>query len=202
MSERSIEERTRDALDRQDIRDVLVRWNRALDRGDVSMMASTYCADAYDDHGKQQYRSADEAAADYITRHVSLARRTMHTTVQEYIELDADVALCESYAITYLVTDRVPSLEAPTRLAEGIDELLVTVGIRYIDQFKRVEGNWKIARRKMILEWRTFGDSVPLGFDVSDQKIGFSRQLAYHGSRSPADPSYAMADNLGRLHER
>jgi hypothetical protein len=193
--------RLRESLDRQDIREVLVRWNRALDRGDARMMASTYSIDAQDDHGKHQYRSSDEAANDYIERHVRAARRTMHTTVQEFIELEGDVAHCESYAIAYLVTDRVPSLENRNndRPCLPIEELLVTVGIRYIDRFERLDAQWKIAKRKMILEWRTFSDSVPLAFDVPDQHIGFSWHPVYQGARSHDDPAYRMAATLAAI---
>jgi hypothetical protein len=183
-----------------EIRDVLVTWNRAIDRGDVELLASTYAGHAYDDHGQYRYKSAREAASDYVARHLRWAKRHFHTTVQEHIELDGDVAHCESYAIAYLVTDRIAAFDPDVHLP-GVDELLITVGIRYVDRFERVDGAWKIAMRDMITEWRTFSDSVPIEVEIPGQRLGFFRH-PYRGSRSLGDPAYDMTGWLGQLKER
>jgi SnoaL-like domain len=193
---RQLDERIRRELDKIDIREVLVRWNLGLDRGDAEMLASTYLPDVVDGHGKFSYTNAAAAAADYVARHLRAARRHMHTTVQDNIRLDGDEAYCESYAIAYVVAERVAFLDVRPP-DESMDELLITVGIRYLDHFVRWHEEWRISEREAITEWRSASDSVPLGFEVPGNNIGFYR-LDYRGKRSKDDPSYDMATALRR----
>jgi hypothetical protein len=169
------------ALDKLEIRETLSRWCRGLDRADAALMSSAYHADAVDDHGPFQYTGLT-AAEDYIDRHVRGRKRHLHTTVGETISVQGDLAACESYFVAYLVSGDPDHPDDPSA------ELLRVFGGRYLDRFERRNGHWKIARRKMILEWITEAPSLPI--DGS----GRPPSGEYEGRRSPEDPSYAWLD--------
>jgi ketosteroid isomerase-like protein len=161
-------------LDKLEIREVLTRWCRGIDRGDVELMASTYHPDALDEHGPFVY-SGEEAARKYIARHKRDYKRHFHTTVSETIELDGDVARCESYWIVYVIAD-------DEEVATG--EAVQNFWGRYLDRFERRGGPWKIAERRMVLEGFAKMSSVP----VFGEPGGVD---SYLGARSVEDPSYA-----------
>jgi ketosteroid isomerase-like protein len=182
--------RLEEAADKLEIREVLARWNRGLDRADAELMRSTYHPDAIEEHGIHHY-IGPEAADDCIRRHVAGTERHMHTTVQATIELDGDLARCESHWVAYLTIQPAGhAAEAPGSTVTG-PEQLVTCGGRFLDRFERRPDEWKIAHRKMILEWRTLTNSIALAAAMPDSELGFS-VLPYEGFRSTEDPSYAF----------
>jgi hypothetical protein len=135
--------------DRQEIADVILRYARGIDRFDLDLVRSCYHPDAYDDHGAVK-GSVDEflaGAATFLPRFEA----TMHFMGNMLIELDGDVARAETYAIAYhrqLLDD-----------GAGRDD---AAGIRYVDRFERRAGEWKIAYRVVLMEWRRV-DPVPAG---------------------------------------
>jgi SnoaL-like protein len=145
---RTLESRLREVADKQEIRDVLMRWCRGLDRGDVLLMSSCYHPDATDEHGRYKY-SGTTAAQSYIERHKRDFKRHLHTTLNDQIEIEGDIAHCESYAIAYLV------LEAHM-LPPGRDRATMRItGGRYLDRLERRGGIWRFARRFFIVDWTT-----------------------------------------------
>jgi hypothetical protein len=73
----------------------------------------------------------------------------MHFLGNVSIELDGDRAHCETYAIAFH-RRRSPA-------GEQKDDVW---GVRYLDEFERRNGEWRIAHRRLIRDWRRV-DPVP-----------------------------------------
>lgn len=124
-----------------EIRQVLYRYCRGVDRGDRAMLKSVYHPDAEDDHGS--WRGTGTDFADYIVDSMDGAgSASQHHITNVLIELDGDRAAVESYFLAL----------HPYR-ADGGAERLAFVGGRYLDRFERRDGSWGIARRRVVLDW-------------------------------------------------
>ena len=64
----------------------------------------------------------------------------------------------------------------------GIAEM--EVGGRYLDRFEKRDGEWRIARRRYVLDWSRNGASTA---QWDGPMYG---NLKRHGARRPDDPSY------------
>ncbi|MHB1138205.1 MAG: nuclear transport factor 2 family protein [Microthrixaceae bacterium] len=127
----------RTLLDRQEILDCLHRYARGVDRGDEALVRSAYHHDAMEDHGA--YVGGVDGLVDFLAaahrRFDAYQRFVTNTT----IELDGDVAHVESYYLCVLRRDETGRLLAN--------------GGRYVDRFERRDGEWRIARRVVVMEW-------------------------------------------------
>ena len=126
----------REAKDRQDIRDCLLRYTRGVDRHDMALMKSAYHADAWDEHGMAEGTPADfcKWAIDF---HAEYQIRHQHVINNHTVEIDGDTAHAETYYL-FLSENR----EGPPTLAFG----------RYVDRMERREGKWAIAHRVCVNE--------------------------------------------------
>jgi hypothetical protein len=167
MSERTADE-LRALLDERAIERVLVRYARGIDRCDEALIASVYHEDSHDEHGS--FRGTGREFARWV---VAVLREsfeaTSHCVSNATIELDGDAARVESYVVAYHRTRSQRS--APK---------LVVVGGRYLDRFERRDGQWRIARRSVVLDWSQLS-----AIEAEFPDEGFQR-----GDRAPADPSY------------
>jgi len=165
----SLEARLQALVDREEIRDVVLRYCRGVDRGDWDMVRSCYHDDAFDQHGAFQGTPDDFVAhvSESLTRRFE---RTMHFAGQSLIDLDGDVANVETYAIGY------HRWSSP----DGAGPLDMTVGARLYDRLERRGGVWRVAHRKLIYDWTRIdpvaGEHVP--------------PQALIGARGPDDPSW------------
>lgn len=165
-----------DALIAKDqIRDVLMRYCRGVDRGDTELLKSCYHPDATDDHG--HWKGNGHEFADFIVGSIAArAHHTTHAVANVLIELDpadADRARAESYAVAYL-----------RRTTDAGEEWLDLFSGRYVDRFERRAGEWRIADRVVVHDWSTStkldaATSFPLPMD------GFAQ-----GHRDRTDPAY------------
>ena len=130
-----------DLLARQEIAEVIYRYARGIDRLDFDVVRSCYHPDAYDDHGafKGSVDEFIEAAASWLPRWTA----TQHFMGNMLIEVDGDRARAETYAVAY---HRREDDEG-----NGKDDIM---GIRYVDRFERRDGDWRIAHRVVVNEWR------------------------------------------------
>jgi len=127
--------------DRSAIYAALLRYCRGVDRRDEVLIRSAYHVDASDDHGA--YQGGIDGLVEYIRKEVdSRFQITMHKLGQALIEIDADVAHSEAYAICHHIQ---------TEKGKGLIDLVA--GIRYIDRFERRDGIWRIAQREIRSEW-------------------------------------------------
>jgi ketosteroid isomerase-like protein len=155
-------------LDESDIRAVLARYARAVDRNDMELLRTCYHPDATDAHGHVN-GSLDEFIA-YSERYIEQMDSMTHFYGQSTIELDGDSAWVESYCLCFI---RMPGDDG-----RPMDRF---ANIRYVDLFERRDGAWRIARRKLVHQP---GRLDPVEIDPQ------LAELAMRARMDAADPSY------------
>lgn len=152
-----------------EIKDVHLRFCRANDRRDEELTRSCFHPDAV----VELHEPLTVDALIALGREV-LSRFTVtwHNTGNQLVEVDGDTAWAEHYTIS---SHRIAADEA------GPERDFVASG-RYIDRMERRDGEWRIARRMMLLDF-TRTDPVP----ASEPGFG-----THSGKRNRSDPSYAM----------
>jgi len=147
-------DRLRALTDREEIRDVLARYFRGVDRADWELVRACYHDDALDQHGPL----FDGKASDFVDWVSAwLPQRfamTMHVGGQSLIDLDGDVAQSETYAVAFHRTH-------PDEDGVASD---LTVAARLLDRFERRDGVWRIAHRRLIDDWVRFDHVNPHRF--------------------------------------
>jgi SnoaL-like domain len=152
-------------LDKHALYEVVVRYCRAVDRGDEELLRTVYWEDARDEHGYVN------GTPDEFIRHLretswsaeSIKVRVQHALTNWTFEIDGDVAYGESYVE---VRDS----------ADG--ELNIRGVARYVDRFERRDGEWRISQRRVVPDWL-----IP----------GIEMAQFTQGSRDRRDPSYERA---------
>lgn len=164
--------------DRQAIRDVLARYWRGIDRADPNLVLGTYHPGAYDDHG--YFKGPVEGFVETLGPGVwSYFPTTQHFAGNLQIDFRSeDRARAESYALAHHVR--------PGESGQGDRDLVY--GLRYVDDFERRDGEWRIARRVCAWDWHRID---PVG--------GIALPASYfRGHRSPRDPVYGHPLAQGR----
>lgn len=161
-------------LDKQAITEVLMRYSRAVDRGDEALLRACYHDDAIEDHGG----SFLGPARDYIEAILPALhsdRLMTHTVTNLLVELDGPAsARSECY---YLSFARYPAAEPPF-------ETLTLA--RAIDRMEKRDGTWRIARRTLRWEWNR---EQPIAETWARGGIG-DPAILLHGGKMPNDPLY------------
>lgn len=140
MNAATHEAKLQQMMDHHDIRQILIRYCRGIDRLDKNLISSVYHANAKDNHGSFQ---GDGAA---FTIHVVDALRehteaTTHTLGQSSISVTGNSASSETYV-----------LASHRREADGQTYIDVFAG-RYVDKLERQEGRWGIVERVVVWDW-------------------------------------------------
>jgi hypothetical protein len=158
-----------DLLLRAEITDVLTRYCRGIDRGDVELIRSAYHPDSTEDHGNFHGLSHDYAAH-IVAKLEASGALGQHDFLNMTIERDGDdAALVETHFwCVNPYTD--PDGERDTALLAG----------RYLDRFEKRDGLWAIAARRVILDW----SRAHVGADDWFGAVDYPR-----GGRREADPS-------------
>ena len=161
--------------DREAIRDCLYRYCRGVDRCDEDMLRSVYWEDAFDDHclfaGKREELIA------WVLPLLRQRESTSHTISNILIRVFGDKAHAESYFEGYHV---IRTETGPKGFLQGG---------RYLDSFERRQGEWRIAVRKVVVDW--FREYAQAG----DWRKGPQGQTQIEpGGRCPEDESYSLLD--------
>lgn len=169
-------------IDKDEIRDLILRYCRAVDRCDLDLMLSCYHPDARDHHGF--FVGNAHEFCRYVIPVLERAESTTHSISNALIELDGDRAFGESYV---RVTHRVA--------VSG--EALVDNNSRgrYLDVFERRNGAWRILHRHYVNDSMSNDAALPPaaeGFAELVHAVAFAP--ACHGR---ADPSYLRYDITG-----
>lgn len=170
------DERTLDAvISRQQIVDVTMAYCRGVDRGDVAMLVDVFHDDATVVSGA--FNGNGKHFASEICKLIDATfEQTFHSIANQWIEVDGDGAVGETYVIAAATTRDNGSAGSTDTLTGG----------RYIDRFERRDGRWAIADRTFVLDWARTETST------RDMAGGMYGALDLHGSRGQADPSYAF----------
>jgi hypothetical protein len=152
------EEKLQALLDRQEICDVLARYSRAIDRRDEALLRTVFHPDAVDHHVGRKATATEFCG--WAMKLLETLGPTAHYMSAPLIELQGDVALCESYGIAF------------HRISEGDTDFDNFIGARLLDRLEKRNGAWRIAYRRVVYDWcrdvppaetwakGTFGDSV------------------------------------------
>jgi hypothetical protein len=170
MATDKTERLVRELADKQEIHEVLMRYCRGIDRCDEELLRDVYHPDATDNHGLFVGKATDFVP--WALKGLERDINTKHYICNELIELDGDVAYVESYL-----------LAVHHRQAKEGGLVDLTMAGRYVDRFERRAGVWKIADRKVILDWARI-DPVEKGFSV---------EKFLNGKRSREDEVYRRA---------
>ena len=135
-------------LDRQEILDCIHRYARALDRHDDELLASVFHPDAIDNHGP--WVGGREAFVQWANHecHSHLDAHMHHVTTHT-CELDGAVAHTESYVVFV------------HRYKDG--KTVHVGGGRYIDRLEKRDGEWRIAVRRLVMDYRYVADGAVFG---------------------------------------
>lgn len=174
----TFEKIVRELSARQQIHDCLMRYCRGVDHCDPELALSAYHPDATDDHG-----TFKGLAKDFVK--VSLdpstgADNLRHLICNEYVvfdETDPRVAFSETAEVGCLLR------------REGDSYRLSVLSCRFLDRFEERDGEWRIADRRLVLDWEAEG-SV-LGLAGSALSSGMLR-----GLWQMSDPSYGHGFKL------
>lgn len=168
------ESRLQALADKDEIRDVLMRYSRGVDRLDEDLLRSCYHSDSHDDHGHWKGNGHDFAS--FIIG--SLAERSHHTThsvanvLIELDQTDPDLARAESYGVAYL-----------RRTDETEAEWLDVFAGRYVDRVERRDDVWRIADRVVVHDWsastQLSDSSFPLDMSGFTQGRRDAQDLVY-----------------------
>jgi hypothetical protein len=156
-------------LDRQAILDCLTAYCRGLDRMDDALTLSAYHPDAVDDHGA--IVAEPGPLATWANASHDRFSRTQHVITNHSCDLDGDTAHTETY--WHAILKHID------------DEGFVFVGGRYVDRLEKRAGQWKIAARKVIVEWGGTPSTEPL-----TERARSYHNLGGRPVRDPSDPSY------------
>ncbi len=180
-------------LARQKCYDVLTRYCRALDRCDVKLMKSVYWKDAMDDHGV--FKGNAQEFSTFIIREIqNWFEVTTHAICNVHMEYAGDVMYTESYLLAYhRVNGKRPKVEevlGSSYLQQfAWDDIKAThhvffYGGRYIDRLEKRKGEWRIAHRRVVMDWN---ENMP-GCTILNEGIHSDLQL--RGSRNQKDPVF------------
>jgi ketosteroid isomerase-like protein len=153
-------------LDKQAIREVVMRYCRGVDRLDADLVASAYHPDATDERPGAEATGPD-IGPDMVASLAASMESTNHQIGTQLIEVHGDTAVAESYSTGSHVLK---------------DGRRLRTQVRYIDTFERRHGEWKISHRLVINDVM---DILPPS-DVP--RMGPPAA----GSRDRDDPSYAV----------
>lgn len=169
--------------DREAIRDILAAYAHAIDRRRWQMMEHLFHPDAVFKFGviEGDWRGFVDQARAVIDP--CLATQHQLGQVQFGFESDA-VCHTETYMTAMHTIPPGYSLAAvfPDK---GVIYSAIVAG-RYVDRFEKRGGEWRIAQRIGLYDWREF--RVVEGVDLSDTPEGAA---GYHGERDPSTPVVA-----------
>ena len=123
------------------IKDIQIRYCRACDRVDMELLRTCFHPDATTEYGFAR-GGVDEfiAQAEQMLPHFVA---TTHNTGNQIVEVSGDTAWAEHYTVA---THRIAADEL------GPERDFVTA-VRYVDRLECREGDWRIARRVLVLDW-------------------------------------------------
>lgn len=157
-----------------DIEQALARYCHGVDRCDVDILKSAFWADATADYGSGE-SNAHVFAEGLIPALLSM-QLTHHSISNILIQFDDNVtnAKVQTYCNAFHLT------EVEGQMVE------MEVGGRYLDQFEKRAGEWRIASRLYVMDWNRNGPST------ANWTTGLYAQLSHRGGRGVTDPFYAF----------
>lgn len=159
-------------LEREKIRDCIVRLARGEDRRDAQLVRASFWLDSTCDYGV--FNGSFEEYLAWVVPGSPAIPVTQHMLGQSMIELTGDTALVETHVTSY------------HRVMTGEAESDTVIGGRYLDRMEKRGGQWRIAQRTMLYDWyQDFGRSV----DWSQGVMGLRFRADHYSGRAVGDYS-------------
>ena len=162
---------------KQAITEVVYRYCRGVDRFDRDMVRDCYWPEATDEHGSFA-GTRDEYLTWLFERMLprfSWSQHFVGNVLIDQLDLAAGRAKCETYG------------QSRHHRPSDVPEHNLISGFRYVDDFERRAGEWRIARRICPLEWVRV-DDASMFFDASPTHR--------RGTRDRSDPVYWAHDEF------
>ena len=159
-------------LDRDQIRECIIRLARGEDRRDAALITASYWPDSITDYGVFS-GSFDQYLA-WVVPGSPAIPVTQHILGQSAIELAGQTASVETHVTSY------------HRVNMGTEERDTVIGGRYLDRLEKRDNQWRIAQRTMLYDWfQDFGVSV----DWSKGVMGMPFTAEHYTGRAVGDYS-------------
>ncbi len=131
----------RELLDKQALHELVNTYCRASDRRDYDLLRSLYTDDAIDDHGVYFCGPAG-AYIDWLPSMLDVWDSTLHCVFNTLFRVDGDRAEGEIYKVAY-------------HRAKPPDAFEYLSGGRFLDRYRRVDGRWRFAHRKLVQDFQS-----------------------------------------------
>jgi hypothetical protein len=157
-------------LDRDKIRQCIVRLARGEDRRDAQLITASYWPDSVTDYGVFKGSFSEYLA--WVVPGSPAIPVTQHVLGQTLTVLEGDQASSETQVVSY------------HRVNMGTEERDTIVGGRYLDRFEKRGPEWRIAQRTMLYDWfQDFG----LAIDWSKGVLGLPFSAPHYTGRAVGD---------------
>ena len=139
-------------LDRQALRELMVRYYRAVDRRDWEALKSVFAPDAHLNYNNGTFDGQGVERIIEFIKPVARSRASMHFMGQQSVELQGDSARMETYGIANGVRAR----------ESGGPERTGGQALRYQDQLVRTPAGWRVKARVMVVIYERVEASIVL----------------------------------------
>ena len=136
-----LEQALKDLIDREAIRNCVVRLARGEDRRSAEFIKGCWWPDAQFDYGV--YSGDFPAYLAWVVPGADAIKNTQHVLGQTHTELDGTRARAETHVISYHRVD----------MGEGDRD--TCIGGRYLDTMEKRGDEWRIINRIMLYDWET-----------------------------------------------
>lgn len=126
-------------LDKEKVRDCIIRLARGEDRRDDEIIKGCFWPDASTDFGI--FAGPFAQYLDWVVPGSPAVPLTQHVLGQSLVQLRDDVAAVETQVTAY------------HRVNMGSEERDLVLGGRYLDRLQRRESEWRISKRTMLYDW-------------------------------------------------
>jgi hypothetical protein len=140
--------RVAELLAKQDVHDLLARYLRAVDRGDVEGAAACYLPGATEDHGGV----FDGSASDYLRSIEGTLTHPKALTTHALTNVLVDVALDEDLESGHARAESYVLAFARVRRPDGVVGDTLT-SARMVDDLELRDGRWGIRHRALRWDW-------------------------------------------------
>lgn len=128
-------------LAKDEIRDLVLRYCRAIDRRDYAALQALYHDDATDDHSPM-YQGSAAGYLEWLPSMLETMTVTSHMVQNHLIVVAGDKAEGEVTMISYHLTKD-----------EGGQDVEIVIGGRYLDKYEKRDDVWRFSHRKIVMDW-------------------------------------------------